>query len=869
MRAIAGLSRENVIVVVQLLSQTGNKDLAVLFVDTIALIDTILSLVLREMFNTRKNILYWTDLASSPSWEILLYRLNSAIFKSIFMSNTKGLIILERSEEMLEHAELLRSDLTKLSVLLEKVNLAAALLKALFLHFGSIYPLHTELALKDGGEDGGEEGSVEGDDGSEGGREKREDASARRRAHVRQTAAAHLERCLLLLSRCFEEFLPSQLAAYAALSSAPSPAPSPHASLSASATADQSILAGQSLYPSSSNSALNPSAKCAGLDSAELLALFDGVEAFTDHLFCTRSRKCYNCYNYYFYCYYCCYYCYYYFCCCFCCFCCYYYWLHLTFPTPPTPTTDRAWVRWLLLAGLSGYSLSRLYTACFDGTLQALLTFAQNKLADHLYEPVTQLGRELFDTIRKRAHVVTGEELEDSRQALHRMLADFSKSRRGYLLILEDLRNSAAAAAQDAYTGKGGAKEAAAVAAIAGIGEMGGGLAGADATFSAEQAMDALMSEYEKELQTPVRGIMFGSLMSAILIQMQKLKVHTEAAMLTMDQILTSNELTITATAAMPAFGFIALLLVSLRKALRPPSSNRSNASYTEHFRLIMSDVERSLQEVHELAEDGRIDDLVPEMGQGGLGPGQGSGSGTKGQGQQQGQRVSIDTPLSMDEDMHMNNSGNWGSSGSPPPWQAPPMQYLGLPFASAARLLVARGLLRFNLVRLRSEFQALFEQGGGGGGKALSRGSRHRRRGPKLGVPFRRRVVSRSSFTFGSFNVGLGSLGGGGVGGLGSLGGLGLGGSEGVPEDPIQSIVALTQQESTFYATLRSLLRTLYTMAFGSNELLTHTTMYNSLHRDISLLESPDFEVSLQRKINTASRMRVSYHCLLPTHSK
>jgi len=106
-------------------------------------------------------------------------------------------------------------------------------------------------------------------------------------------------------------------------------------------------------------------------------------------------------------------------------------------------------------------------------------------------------------------------------------------------------------------------------------------------------------------------------------------------------------------------------------------------------------------------------------------------------------------------------------------------------------------------------------------------------------------------------------------VGGLGSLGGLGLGGSEGVPEDPIQSIVALTQQESTFYATLRSLLRTLYTMAFGSNELLTHTTMYNSLHRDISLLESPDFEVSLQRKINTASRMRVSYHCLLPTHSK
>jgi hypothetical protein len=33
--------------------------------------------------------------------------------------------------------------------------------------------------------------------------------------------------------------------------------------------------------------------------------------------------------------------------------------------------------------------------------------------------------------------------------------------------------------------------------------------------------------------------------------------VHTEAAMLKMDQILASNELTIAATAAMPAFGLV------------------------------------------------------------------------------------------------------------------------------------------------------------------------------------------------------------------------------------------------------------------------------------------------------------------------
>ena len=35
---------------------------------------------------------------------------------------------------------------------------------------------------------------------------------------------------------------------------------------------------------------------------------------------------------------------------------------------------------------------------------------------------------------------------------------------------------------------------------------------------------------------------------------MQELKVHTESAMLTMDQVLASNELTITITAAIPGF---------------------------------------------------------------------------------------------------------------------------------------------------------------------------------------------------------------------------------------------------------------------------------------------------------------------------
>lgn len=51
--------------------------------------------------------------------------------------------------------------------------------------------------------------------------------------------------------------------------------------------------------------------------------------------------------------------------------------------------------------------------------------------------------------------------------------------------------------------------------------------------------MELLMKDYEKDIKNPIRGVLFGHLLTAMIIQMQKLKVHTEAAMLTMDQVCT------------------------------------------------------------------------------------------------------------------------------------------------------------------------------------------------------------------------------------------------------------------------------------------------------------------------------------------
>lgn len=61
------------------------------------------------------------------------------------------------------------------------------------------------------------------------------------------------------------------------------------------------------------------------------------------------------------------------------------------------------------------------------------------------------------------------------------------------------------------------------------------------------------MRSYESELKSPLWNTFTGQLPRALLIQVQKLKVDTESAMLQLDQILRANELNVALIAAIPA----------------------------------------------------------------------------------------------------------------------------------------------------------------------------------------------------------------------------------------------------------------------------------------------------------------------------
>ena len=187
-----------------------------------------------------------------------------------------------------------------------------------------------------------------------------------------------------------------------------------------------------------------------------------------------------------------------------------------------------------------------------------------------MVEPIQVLSERIFDTVNTKADIVISkQDLELSKRSLDGMLEEF-------------------AANTNSRTWKF--------------------LYGSDSVVPSEclerdqaEVLDVMMRTYESDLRNPIRGIMLGGLISAMLIQMQKLKISGEAAMLTMDRVLASNNLTMAITAAFPAFGLAGLTIYLGREwFLRATNSPKLlQTVLIEALRLRMVEVERSLQSVY------------------------------------------------------------------------------------------------------------------------------------------------------------------------------------------------------------------------------------------------------------------------------
>ncbi|KAL7126999.1 hypothetical protein ABFS83_14G224900 [Erythranthe nasuta] len=185
---------------------------------------------------------------------------------------------------------------------------------------------------------------------------------------------------------------------------------------------------------------------------------------------------------------------------------------------------------------------------------------------DHVEQPILSIRDELFETFRKRQKgVMEREEVKLTADSLHRMLVAFSEQ----------------------TIGKKFPENA-----------------------SDQKMLEIVMNRYEKELTHPIQGLVGGELVRALLIQVQKLKLDIEEAMLELDQILRANEINFAILAALPAF-FISLILVMVVRAWFKQDTRAEGRGRVARIqrRLLLREIERAIMQFQIYKDQGLEND--------------------------------------------------------------------------------------------------------------------------------------------------------------------------------------------------------------------------------------------------------------------
>ncbi|KAB2615287.1 hypothetical protein D8674_021875 [Pyrus ussuriensis x Pyrus communis] len=142
--------------------------------------------------------------------------------------------------------------------------------------------------------------------------------------------------------------------------------------------------------------------------------------------------------------------------------------------------------------------------------------------SDHVEQPLLSIRDELFETFRKRHKgMMDHEEVQLTSNSLHRMLLAFTEQTKGQKF---------------------------------------------PENATDQEMLEIVMARYEEELTHPIQNLLNGELARAMLIQVQKLKLDIETAMLELNQILRANEINFAILAALPAF-FLSLILLMVVRA--------------------------------------------------------------------------------------------------------------------------------------------------------------------------------------------------------------------------------------------------------------------------------------------------------------
>ena len=164
-----------------------------------------------------------------------------------------------------------------------------------------------------------------------------------------------------------------------------------------------------------------------------------------------------------------------------------------------------------------------------DGSIQKQLSLIKDQtssvVTEHIIEPITKLGEEFFEKLHRREEIVSREDLTQSKDALSRMLADFSKHGQRSYDIRQMMMGSSKPPSGFHDSDSTSSATSNSSSSSNNSGNVLDDLETKESSLANESAaMETLMRTYEKQLQSPIYGMLYGNLMTAMLIQMQKLK---------------------------------------------------------------------------------------------------------------------------------------------------------------------------------------------------------------------------------------------------------------------------------------------------------------------------------------------------------
>ncbi|KAK9124963.1 hypothetical protein Scep_013809 [Stephania cephalantha] len=191
---------------------------------------------------------------------------------------------------------------------------------------------------------------------------------------------------------------------------------------------------------------------------------------------------------------------------------------------------------------------------------------------EHVEQPLLSIRDDLFETFQRRHKGVKEmEEVQLSTNTLRRMLLAFVEQQRDQKLP------------EDA---------------------------------SDREMLEIVMARYEKDVMRPIQNLLGGEMASALLIQIQKLKLDIETAMLELDQILKANQINFAILAALPAFFLSIVLLMLVRASFKQGKGAKGRGRIARRQRrLLIVEVEETIAKFQNFIDHGREEAAIHMFG--------------------------------------------------------------------------------------------------------------------------------------------------------------------------------------------------------------------------------------------------------------